>query len=298
MSMATDGWGIRNGLDLDNLEVTTDAEIDAFLADARKGRGPLDPGPLYNMTANSLWLYTRPDFAKLHRRVIRGWETHGLDSIITASSFSNLHTYINQGWEIGIENCTRGLQQRGVTKAQVMETVMHAQLSAGIRGLECVYRALGVILGDYVQRAEPAVFPAGWAPDMQAFYCGLDPSTKELTAEDKRAIEDWYARTIGEVPRWVTTLAKIDPVSLKSYRTKWEHAFRGALPKQMMPYLSIYHHTVVGNRAGLREAVLLGKAWGMGNDYIINTVIQAAYYFTGVERLEFVDDEMLDVLSR
>ena len=58
---------------------------------------------------------------------------------------------------------------------------MHAQFSAGIRGLECGYRALGIILGDYVERPEPAVLPAGWEPDMPAFYCGLDPTTKELT---------------------------------------------------------------------------------------------------------------------
>jgi len=38
-------WGTHNGLNLDNLDVTTDQEIDQFLNDARKGRGPLDPGP-------------------------------------------------------------------------------------------------------------------------------------------------------------------------------------------------------------------------------------------------------------
>jgi hypothetical protein len=291
-------WGTHNGLNLDELLVTTDEEIDQFLNDARKGRGPLDPGPLYNMTANSLWLYTRPDFAKLHRRMLAGWATHKLDPIITAASFSNLHAYINQGWEIGIENCTRGLQVRGVTKAQLMETIMHAQLSAGIRGLECCYRALGIILGDYVERATPAVFPEGWAPDMAAFYCGLDPTTKELTPDDQRAIEGWYEQTIGEVPRWVRVLAQLDPISLKGHRARWEGCFRGALPKQMMPYLSIYHHTIVGNREGLREAVLLGKAWGMSSAYIVNTVVMAAYYFTGLERLDMLDDSIVDALTR
>ena len=95
------------------------------------------------MTANSLWLYTRPDFAKLHRRMTLAWNTHDLDRVVTAMYFTNLHAYINQAWEIGIENCTRGLQQRGVTKAQLMETVMHAQLTAGIRGLECVLPRAG-----------------------------------------------------------------------------------------------------------------------------------------------------------
>ena len=65
-------YGVHNGLNLDNLDVTTDDEINTFLTSARIGghesvygqriiRGPLDPGPRYDMTANSLWLYTRPD---------------------------------------------------------------------------------------------------------------------------------------------------------------------------------------------------------------------------------------------
>src|SRR5437763_1911746 len=168
MATLTELYGVRNGLNVDNLEVTTDEEIDAFLNRARKGRGPLDPGPQYEMRANSMWLYTRPDFAKLHMRTLDGWHSLGLEPIITASSFANLHTYINVGWEIGIENCTRGLQLRGVTKAQLMEGIMHAQLSAGMRGLENVYRALGIILTDYVERPEPAVWPEGWAPEMSA----------------------------------------------------------------------------------------------------------------------------------
>jgi hypothetical protein len=290
-------FGSRNGLNVDNLEVTTDEEIDAFLNATRKGRGPLDPGPQYEMRANSLWLYNRPDVAKLHMRVLDGWHSLDLEPIISASSFANLHTYINQAWETGIENCTRGLQRRGVTRAQLMEGIMHAQLSAGIRGLEAVYRAIGIILGDYVERPEPAVWPAGWAPDMAAFYCGLDHSTKELTPGDLRAIEEWYDKTIGEVPRRVRFLARYDPRSLKATRARWEGVFRGALPKQMMPYFMIRHNTVIGNKGGLREAVLLGKAWGLTNDYIVNTIVQGAYYYTGIEQMDLVDEALGDVLG-
>ena len=290
-------WGVRNHMNLDDLEHTTDEEIDGFLTNSRKGRGPLDPGPQYDMRANSLWFYTRPDVAKLHMRMLDGWHAQSLEPIITASSFANMHTYINQGWEIGIENCTRGLQQRGVTRAQLMEAILHAQLSAGMRGLELCYRALGIILGDFVERSEPAVWPEGWAPDMAAFYCGLDTSTKQLTDADSKALNDWYVRTIGEIPSWVTFLEKNDPTSLKAYRAKWEGVFRGALPKQMMPYLSLRHSAVTGNRSALREAALLGKAWGMTDAYIVNTIVQGAYYFTGLENLDFIDGALDDVLG-
>jgi hypothetical protein len=72
--------------------------------------------------------------------------------------------------------------------------------------------------------------------------------------------------------------------------------FRGALPKQTMPYLSIPHTTVMGDGAGLREAVLLGRAWGMTNAYIVNTIVQSVHYYTGVERLNMVHEVLQDVL--
>jgi hypothetical protein len=132
---------------------------------------------------------------------------------------------------------------------------------------------------------------------MDAFYCGLDHSTRDLTPNDKRALEEWYERTTGEVPRWVTVMARLDPSSLKAWRTRWEGTFRGALPKQFMPYLSLYHHTIAGNKSGMREAVLLGKAWGMTKPYLVITMLQAAYYFTGMERLDLIDETMVDLLS-
>jgi hypothetical protein len=104
-------------------------------------------------------------------------------------------------------------------------------------------------------------------------------------------------RTSGEIPSWVTFLANHEPLTLKAYRQKWEGVFRGALPKQMMPYLSIRHCTVTGNRAGLREAVLLGKAWGMTDAYIVNTIVQGAYYFKGLDDLSFIDGALDDILE-
>jgi hypothetical protein len=302
-------WGSHNGLDLDNLNVTTDEEINTFLTYSRTGthesadgkrviRGALDPGPRYDLSANSLWLYTRPDFAKLHSRVLRGWQTRESENsgILTHSSAANLHTYINQAWETGIENCTRGLQARGFTRAQLMEVVMHAQMSAGMRGLQVVANAVGIILGDYVERDISPDWPEGWAPDMQPFYCGLDASTIQLTPQDLTNIEEWYERTIGWQPPRIRFLARHDPMTLKSWRAKWEGVFRGALPKQMMPYLSLRHNIVSGNPGGLRESALLARAWGVTDAIIVSTVIQGAYYFCGPERMDLAEEVLGDVL--
>lgn len=302
-------WGTHNGLDLDNLDVTTDEEINTFLTYSRTGtaesaygkrvvRGALDPGPRYDLSANSLWLYTRPDFAKLHSRVLFGWRTRETENsaILTHSSAANLHTYIEQAWETGIENCTRGLQARGFTKAQLMEVIMHAQLSAGMRGLQAVSNAIGIILGDYVERDITPDWPEGWAPDMEPFYCGLDASTVQLTPQDLKNIEEWYERTIGWQPPRIRFLARHDPVTLKTWRAKWEGAFRGALPRQMMPYLSLRHNIVNGNPGGLKEAALLAKAWGVTDAIIVSTVIQGAYYFCGPERMDMAEEVLGDIL--
>jgi hypothetical protein len=91
-------------------------------------------------------------------------------------------------------------------------------------------------------------------------------------------------------------MAKHEPRALKSTRARWEGCFRGALPKQMMPYFMLRHNTVVGNRDGLREAVLLAQAWGIASNYIVNTIVQSAYYFVGMERMDMVEEAVGDLL--
>jgi hypothetical protein len=131
---------------------------------------------------------------------------------------------------------------------------------------------------------------------MPAFYCGLDTSTMQLTPQDLENIEQWYERTIGWQPPRVRFLAKYEPVTLKSWRAKWEGVFRGALPKQMMPYLSLRHNIVIGNPGGLKESARLAKAWGISNAIIVNTIIQGAYYFCGPERMDMAEEVLADVL--
>ena len=81
--------------------------------------------------------------------------------------------------------------------------------------------------------------------------------------------------------------------SLARQRAKWEVAIK-TLPKQVAPYLMLRHHTITGSREGLREAALLGKAWGITSHWIVQGITGTAMYFTGFEGLyaayEAVDD--------
>ena len=281
----------ESGLNMDNLDETSPAEVEAYLSRLLSNRGPI-----YEVTSSLVWFDERPDFAK---RARWGGRLFGSpDPVqIVMSGIAHLFTYINVCWEAGILNEFKSLQRQGLTKAQLMEIVMAAQLSAGFKGLESVYRAVGMLLRDFQDRPEPAAWPEGWAPDRGAFQSGLDLSTRELTGADRRAIFTWYEKTIGEVPRSIEFVANYHPEFLKAYRIKWEGALRGALPKQVMPYLMLRHNTHNGFRDGIREAALLGRAWGMSRRWIMYAVTCTAYYCTGIDALYIARDALQDVFD-
>jgi len=283
-------------MNLDNLDVTTPDEIDAEILRVMGNRGAL-----YDVSSELIMLDNRPDFLKLHRRGSRavGRPTgEPLKDATLLDSLGHLYVYIHLAWEIGILNTLTSCRRQNVSKAQLMEVFMAGQLTGGPRGAEATYRAVWMVLKDYQDAQEPAEFPDGWMPDAAAFRCGLDLSTDELTAADYRALSGWYERTIGEVPKAVAFAARHQPYFLKAWRAKWEGAFStGALPKQLWPYFQIRHCTVNGFRDGLREAALLGKAWGMSREYIIHGVTSAAYYQNGLAVLHQAEDALSDILD-
>ena len=91
--------------------------------------------------------------------------------------------------------------------------------------------------------------------------------------------------------------AEHDPDFLKAYRAKWEGAFRGALPKELMPYLMLRYATVCGFRDGMREAALLCRAWGMAKQHVIHAVFAAAYYKNGMDVIHVAQDALADVFA-
>jgi hypothetical protein len=279
--------GVSEGLDLSNLAETTPEEVNANLIRVWAWRGPL-----YELYANSLMLDYAPDFAKLHRW---GSDLFGRPSqanIITLS-MQNIHSYMMLGWETGILNEFHTLRRNGMPLHQIMELVMFSQLYAGMRGLGHVYRAVGDLLPVFSNPPVEAVFPDGWAADPAAFKCGLDFSTREMTEQDRTKLTQWYERTIGYIPKSIEFGIKHNPRFVKVNRAKWEVAIK-TLPKQVAPYVMLRHHTITGSREGLREAALLGRAWGITSEWIAQAITGSAMYFTGFEGLyaayEAVDD--------
>ena len=278
---------LSEGLDLSNLDQTTPDEVNANLIRVWSWRGPL-----YEMYANSLMLDYAPDFAKLHRWGSNLFGRPSLANIVTLS-MQNIHSYMMYGWETGILNEFHTLRRNGLSLQQLMELVMFSQLYAGMRGLGHVYRAVGDLLPLFAEPTVAPEFPEGWTADPAAFKAGLDFSTREMTSQDLANLTAWYENTIGYVPKSIQFGLKHNPQFVKVNRAKWEVALK-TLPKQVAPYLMLRHHTITGSRDGLREAALLGRAWGITPHWIVQGITGTAMYFTGMEGLyaayEAVDD--------
>jgi hypothetical protein len=172
---------------------------------------------------------------------------------------------------------------------------MFTQLSAGMRGLGHVYHAIGDVLPILGDPTKPAPFPEGWLVDPDAFKCGLDLTTRELTTADRRNLLEWYERTLGLVPRSIQFGLEHHPDFVKVARAKWEVAIK-TLPKQVVPYMLLRHNMVTGSEDGLREAALLGKAWGITPYWLIQGITATAYYFTGFDGLYTAYNAVEDLL--
>src|SRR5690606_36163427 len=124
-------------------------------------------GHFYNMTADGIMLNDRPDYAQAYYDGLQGMRAAYVGSPqkeaaeLVVESLGHLPMYILYGWETGIYNEFRHFQGRGFTKANIMEMVMSAQLTAGIRGLQHVYNAVAKLLVDFVEVPIEPAFPEG-----------------------------------------------------------------------------------------------------------------------------------------
>ena len=88
------------------------------------------------------------------------------------------------------------------------------------------------------------------------------PPTRELTPEDKRAIEGWYERDHRRGPALGDGPGPSRSLALKAWRRagRVTSAERCRTVDAVSVDLSPHDR---GQQEGMREAVLLGKAWGM-----------------------------------
>jgi len=124
----------------------------------------------------------------------------------------------------------------------------------------------------------------------------MDWGSREASAEDIDRVQDWYQRTLGEVPRYVRFLARHRPGLLKAYRDRYEHAIRDSLPAQMLPWLMLNHNVVRGFGEGIRENVLLGRALGMTREQLLDAICYGVLH-AGANALGIAEEAAGDVLD-
>lgn len=274
--------GIRHGLDMSRLDELSQEEKNAHLLWAVRDRGPL-----YQLWCNEITAdYAHPEWVKLHSMATRHCDAGGHAEYsqpdLLIWSVHNLPSYMLIGWETGIRNEFFALWRHGLPLEQTMEIVMFAQSYAGMRGLGEVYRAVGDFLAVYGPPKIPPVWPEGWEPDPPAFKSGLDLSTPEMTAADRRNLESWYEVNMGYVPKSLQFGIKHHPEFVKVNRAKWEAAIQ-TLPKQVAPYIMLKLNAHTQNVEGMREATLLAKNWGIEKKYVRQLLAGVVCYFAGFE---------------
>jgi hypothetical protein len=183
---------------------------------------------------------------------------------------------------------------RGLNKAQALEMLAIAFVHCGPRGMQTIAEAAeGIEYEDNPKVA--AKFPAGWAPDIAAFRSGLDFSTVDLTPAEKASLYDWYLRTIGEIPPYVRFMAEHRPRLMKTHRARIENMLY-VLPKQMWPTTMLYYHVMSRLAEGIRENVLLCKAWGVSKADTLDTIGNALVYGQ-MEAATMIQNEAGDVFD-
>jgi hypothetical protein len=280
----------QDGLDVSRPDEMTAAEIEAYRSEyTGSNKGLLD--------SFEFWLEFRPDVLKRHKARTRHYSSAIEPSYPLVGLLGAIHQYTIGAFREGIAYEIRLAQTNGATRSDILDTLSVAFIHSGHRGM---YAAADYAdyLRDYVDPeagSEPR-FPQGWSFDPHAFDSGMDYGTREATPQDMERVQDWYARTLGEVPRYVRFLATHRPGLLKAYRDRYEHAIRDSLPKQMLPWLLLNYNVVRGFHEGIRENVLLGRALGMTREQLLDAICFGVLH-SGANALGIADEAAGDVLA-
>jgi hypothetical protein len=115
-----------------------------------------------------------------------------------------------------------------------------------------------------------------------------------MSPTELRAVQDWYQATLGEIPPHVKFLAAHRPDLLKAYRQRFETCVR-ELPKQIVPTTLLHYHVIRGFASGIRDNVVLARAFGVSKQLVLNTIGSAS--LTGIEGFDLVDDAAGDIFA-
>jgi hypothetical protein len=276
---------IDRGLDLLRPDAYSETEGEVFRQSYEDDHGAA-------LAAYDFWLRWRPDVLKRHRL-----QAYVADQSGAWFTLLFLHYYTVIAFEEGIAYQAQMVKAAGLTRDEVLETLAVAFLHAGPYGMTFAERATRDVLPQLLETRQSNVFPAGWRNDPEAFHSGLDFTTIGLSPAERSSLVAWYERTIGEVPRYVQLLLKYSPDVLKAWRSRFETALARALPKQMMPFLLLHLNVSRGFDEGVREQLLLARAFGVSRELAVRAIVWGGLY-GGTAGLSIADRAAGDILER
>jgi hypothetical protein len=261
----SNGNWVHRGLDLSRPTELTPEEAEAFRAHYATQFG-------HSLDGLDWWLDRNPEVLKRYR--LYSSLTLRVEPAMTGNG--TLTFYALMGYLTGVRYVLHSWRARGISRAQADEMIALAFVHAGPRGMQCIAEAMKGL--EFPENPDPpARFPEGWAPDIEAFRSGLDFSSVDLLPGEKAKLYDWYLRTIGEIPPYVRFMAEHRPRLIKTHRARIENMLY-VLPKQMWPTTMLYYHVMSRQAEGIRENVLLCKAWGVSRSDTLDTIGNALVY--------------------
>lgn len=280
------------GLDLSRPDEMTTTEWEEF--SRLRGAGTGIPSGIF--PTMELFVPFRPDLVKRWRILNRALNHD--DRGQTGDMFlANLHYYAVIGFDDGVLYAATQAAGRGHPRAAIVSTLAIAFLHAPSVGLHTVGPRLSEMLHHYPEPSAEDLYhwPDAWTVDPEAFAVGLDPTTPELTRTDRERIEGWYEKLIGEVPGHVRLLADLAPRVLKAQRARYETAVGTGLPKQCLPFYQLHLDVHRGFAEGIRENLLLAKAFGMTKAQVVQPITYGLMY-GGQSALSTVEHAVGDLL--
>ena len=276
---------VNRGLDLSDVSSVTGQERDQFSAFYASTLGHTHRGLDYLLAED-------PATLKRYRHYSDVATPGNYESERKVFVFGFLPFYAVIGYDVGVRYLIHTRQRMGLTKAQILEGIAISFLVMGPAGMETVARALDGYAWQTPEK--PAEFPDGWAPDPGAFAAGLDFSEPRMSPDELSAVLRWYETTLGEVPRHVKFLAANRPDLLKAYRQRFENCVR-ELPRQIVPTTLLHYSVIRGSAAGIRDNVLLARAFGVTREITLNTIGSAS--LNGIEGIDLVDEAAGDIFE-
>lgn len=278
-----------DGLIVESPDTLTQEEIDNFRAYYARTKGQSLPG-------FEMLLKHRSDALKRFRNSVRQTSAPEFRGRMLPVVMQHFHQYIINGYVEGIKYQMNLCRSAGATRAEILDVIVLAYLRGNAFGVNRVAEAIGDDLDNYEDLDIADRWPEGWAHDAAAFKSGVDFDQPGFSAADRDALFGWYERLTGEVPQHILYMARHNPDLLKAYRNRYEHAAK-ALPKQHVPYLLLNSSVSRGLISGVRENMLLCKAFGVERQRVLDVTGWATFHFSGVEALGPLNEGVADILE-